>query len=219
VVPTAAEEAGRDWTKVIVSDESWFAIGANVRNVWRRPHEDGPDVCCASVQHSVKALIWGAVGTNLKSRGHIVLEHQTINGEYYFEHFTLWFIGHADAAHPRTEWIFRQDNAKPHVAGEILDSLACLGVNLLPVSPRYSPDAKIIARALVIMKCMDPYREPTNRRKLCEVIEQARGDLGIETINALVAEVPQHLAAVIHRQSRTIQRLNMMHSSIDELLL
>jgi hypothetical protein len=73
-----------DWKKIVFRNKSWFEIGPNLSNVWRRPHEDGPEVCCATC----------------KSDLHFVPVNQTADGEYYSESIILDFISQADAAHP-----------------------------------------------------------------------------------------------------------------------
>jgi hypothetical protein len=202
------QEIGLDWTRVIFSDESWFEIGANVRKIWRRPHEDGPDVCCAHKHHPEKVMIWGAIGYNYKSELHFVPANTTIDAEYYFENIVNGgFIDTVDAVHPDYDWFFQQDNARPHVARTVLESIAELDVSLLPNWPPYSPDLNIIERVWAIMKGMIALRDPKNRHELCDVIEQVWRDLRIETINALVAEMPQRLITVIRRGGRTIQHL------------
>jgi hypothetical protein len=200
------QEIERDWTKVVFTDESWFEIGANVRKLWRRPHEDGPDVCSPHTQHPVKVLVWGAIGHSFKSELHIVPANVTIDGTYYFEDIVLGgFIDQADAAYPHYDWILQQDNARPHVRREVLDSLACLEVNVLLDWPLYSPDLNIILRVLAIMKGMVAFRDPKNRQEPCDVIEQVWADLKMETINALVAEMPRRPITVIRREGGTIQ--------------
>jgi hypothetical protein len=202
------QEIQRDWTKVIFSDESWFEIGANVRKIWRQPYEDGPDVCCARKHHPEKVMIWGAVGFNFKSSLHFVPVNQTIDGEYYFENIiNSGFLEEVDALHTDYDWMLQQDNARPHVANHVIASLRELDVKLLPDWPPYSPDLNIIERIWAIMKAMIGISDPKNRQELCEIVEQVWADLRIDTINSLVAEMPQRLITVIGRGGRTIQHL------------
>jgi hypothetical protein len=57
------------------------------------------------------------------------------------------------------------------------------------------------------MKGIIAFREPANWQDLCEVIEEIWQNLKLETIDALVAEMPRRLIEVIKRDGRTIQRV------------
>jgi hypothetical protein len=36
---------GRDWTKIVFTDENYFHFGDDLRRLWRKPDEKGSDVC------------------------------------------------------------------------------------------------------------------------------------------------------------------------------
>jgi hypothetical protein len=154
----------------------------------------------------VKVLVWGAIWHNFKSELHIIPANVTIDGTHHFEDIVLGcFIDQADAVYPHYDWILQPDNARPHVRRDVLDSLACLEVNVLPDWPPYSPDLNIIERVWAIMKGMVAFRDPKNPQELCDPIEQVWADLKRETIDASAAETPRRLIAVIRREGRTIQ--------------
>jgi hypothetical protein len=128
------QEIERDWKSVVFSDESWFILGRNTRWVWRLPGEDGPDACDAQKHHPEKLMIWGAIGYNFKSDLHFVPRNMNIDGNYYLENILLGgFIQQADAVYGE-DWVLQQDNARPHIRCDVIESLNQLSVKILPLS-------------------------------------------------------------------------------------
>jgi hypothetical protein len=62
-------------------------------------------------------------------------------------HFWTEFIDEAEAVHHASDWILQQDNARPHIALDIVGSLRHLDIHVLEYCLSYSPDFDAIDTA------------------------------------------------------------------------
>jgi transposase len=201
------QERNTNWENVVFSDESWFELGPRKQYVWRRSDDYGPDVCYSRQAHPKKVMVWGAVGYNYKSPLHFVT-HATVDGDYYLDEITLGrFLDEADRAFGHTNWLFQQDNARPHIRRDIRYAMETLDIKLLEDWPPYSPDLNIIERVWAIMKRRLDDTHPENVEDLKNCIQVVWDNLSPALINSLVAEMPRRLIEVIQNKGRTIHHI------------
>lgn len=116
------QQLERDWHGVVFSDESWFEIGTGRRFCWRHYYDSGENVTCAKRAHPPKLMIWGAIGYNYKSN--LVFLDKNITGEVYFDDVICsGFLDTADECFGFNQWVFQQDNARPHIRKDIVEAM------------------------------------------------------------------------------------------------
>ena len=101
------------------------------------------------------------------------------------------------------EWLFQQDNARPHTAKKTLRFLKEKGINLLEDWPPYSPDLNVIEYVWSIMKRRLSANPVKSIPQMKQEIIKVWNELSLETINGLVDSMPKRLAYVIEKQGET----------------
>ena len=198
-------EIGRKWDNVVFSDESWFELGTHKKWIWRHHNDIGPDVMISNVAHPPKVMIWGAIGRNFKSK--LVVITGTITGDVYFDDIICGsdLLEDADAVWGMGNWVFQQDNARPHIRKDIIEAMKNLAIDILPQWPPYSPDLNVIETVWAIMKIRIESQNPSSIEDLKNLIFEVWNNLSFETINSLVEEMPTRLQKVIDSGGYTIQ--------------
>ena len=193
-----------DFKNVVFSDESWFVLGKNSRWVWVDMHQITDKVLQNKVAHPPKVMIWGAVGYNYKSD--LIIVKGTLNSENYIDQiiFGSNLIETADAEYGIGNWLFMQDNARPHVSRETIDVLKELEIDLLPDWPPYSPDLNIIEVIWAIMEARVSKYQPRTVDQLINIIKDVWENLTFQTINGLVEEMPERLRKVNAKPQQSI---------------
>lgn len=202
------QEIQRDWTRVVFSDESWFELSGTRRKwLWRHHNDYGEDVTMDRVAHPKKVMIWGAIGHNFKSK--LVFIDGNITGDVYFDDIICGshVLDDADQVYGFNQWLFQHDNARPHFRKDILEAMSNLDIHILPRWPPYSPDLNIIETVWAIMKRRVEKENPKTISDLKKVISDVWKNLSFQTINALVAEMPNRLLQVIAGNGMTLQHL------------
>ena len=203
----AQQSCDTDWHKVVFTDESWFEMGTRKKYCWRAADDYRPEVTRIKRAHPPKVMIWAAIGYNFK--GPIVFINDTVDADVYINDILLGskVVDQADRAFGRGAWLFQQDNARPHISREAKLRMAEMGIKLLEEWPPYSPDLNIIERVWAIMKLRVDQQEPRTLQELKQIILDVWQNLTLETINSLVAEMPQRLIQVIANEGRTIHHI------------
>ena len=157
------------------------------------------------VAHPKKLMIQGAINKGFKSD--LIFIEVTINGDKYFEEIICsGFLEKADEVYGFNNWIFQQDNARPHVKKDVVEAMENLSIKLLPWPP-YSSDLNIIETVWAIMKRRVEKEKPTDLAELKMIITEVWNNLSFETIQGLINEMPRRLDEVIRTGGYTIQRL------------
>lgn len=192
-----------NWQKVVFSDESWFELGSQKQWIWRHHDDFGPDVVCNHNPHQKKIMIWGAIGEQFKSR--LVFIDGVINGDKYFDDIICGsgFLDDADQAFGSTDWIFQQDNARPHVRKDVIEGMLNLDMKLLDWPP-YSPDLNIIETVWAIMKRRVELRNPSTVEELRTIVQEVWDELSFDTIHGLIMSIPGRMQQVINIEGYTI---------------
>lgn len=199
----AQQEIDRNWERVVFSDESWFEIGSRKRWIWRHHYDYGDDVYQNRVAHPPKVMIWGAIGHNFKSK--LMFIDGNLNGDLYYNQILCGsgMFNEANAVYGERQWIFQQDNARPHVKKDVIERIKNLGINILPWPP-YSPDINVIETIWAIMKRRVDQQAPKSIEELKEIIIEVWNNLNFQTINGLIADIPRRLIQVITNEGKTI---------------
>lgn len=200
------QEIELDWTHVVFSDESWFELGSNHQWLWRHYNDYGPDVMIDKKAHREKVMVWGAIGEGFKSD--LLFIEGNVTGDYYFDNIICGgFLEKADKTYGYNNWLFQQDNARPHIKKSTLEAMSNLDIRLLEGWPPYSPDLNIIETVWAIMKRRVNESRPKTKIELKMIISKVWEELTLETIHGLVAEMPNRLVQVIASNGYTIQHI------------
>lgn len=182
-----------DHQRFIFSDESWFEIGTQNHYVWRVTGEVYPTVLKEDLVKPPKVMIWGAIGYNFKSN--LVIFTQSVNSQTYINQAIKGsrLKEFADYTYGPGNWVFQQDNARPHTSKYSITALKNLGINFLASWPPHSPDLSPIEIIWAIMgQRVEKYR-PKDIISLKEILFYVWNNLSFQTINALIESFPKKL--------------------------
>lgn len=132
----------RTWRRIYWSDESRFLLqftDGRVR-VWRRRGQDPfQDNVVAETEMfgGGSIMVWGCFTYDHKLQLKVV--RQTLTGQRYIDNILQPIVYPHFRAHQAARPIFQDDNARPHRARVVTDSLAQEGIDKLPW-PSRSPD-------------------------------------------------------------------------------
>jgi hypothetical protein len=85
-----------------------------------------------------------------------MLSAKAVDGPYYLNQIICGgFLNEADQAYGWTQdgrpaWIFQQDNARPHISRNVVNTMESMGIQILKRWPPYSPDLNIIERIIFL---------------------------------------------------------------------
>ncbi|KAH0787972.1 transposable element tc3 transposase [Histomonas meleagridis] len=164
-------------------------------------------VCAEKVAHPKKVMIRGAIGLNFKSK--LVFIEGPVSSDIYFEQIIIGsgLLTDADNVYGHEQWVLQQDNARPHIANDVIQSLDYLDVLFIDDWPPYSPDLNIIEVVWAIMKRRLEAKIIRSIDELKNVIIDVWNNLSLETINRLVLSMPAELQACVANQGNTILHL------------
>ena len=196
-------QQGTSFDNVVFSDESWFKLGPDNRWMHIKKGDYSPDVCAPHKKFVEKIMIWGAIGKNFKSE--LVIFEDNVTAENYLASLAQHnFFSDANQHYGENQWIFQQDNARPHTAKVTIEALKADGINVLEHWPPYSPDLNVIELVWAIMKRRIDARPKTTIDDLKRVIQEVWDELSFETINKLIDSVQQRLQLVVEKHGETI---------------
>ena len=197
--------AGINHRTIIFSDESWFVLGPNNYYVWRIPGDDYNTVTRVNYLHPPKVMIWAGIGFNFKTD--LIFFTQSVNSNIYIKEAIVGshLKYHADKAYGYNQWLFQQDNAKPHTAVNTIQALHKLRINTLPQWPPYSPDLSPIEIIWAIMKKRVDKYKPKNIYQLKEIINYVWHKLDYFTIDCLIDSFPFRLQKCIQNNGNEVK--------------
>lgn len=189
-----------DWARVLFSDESRFCLNKCDRRarVFRRPGERYAQCNILQVDNfgGGGVMVWG--GIQLEARTDLeVIRFGTMNSERYITdilepHVVPFapFIG--------PNFIFMQDNARPHTAHIVREYIETVGITVMDWAAR-SPDLNPIEHVWDIMGRQ--YRAlpnpPNNLIQLEVALRQIWENIPQEVITRLILSMPQRCQAVV----------------------
>lgn len=190
------------WSRVLFTDESRFGIHPDSRRVrvWRAP---GRNNRLRDVQevHRFKGgtlMVWGGIA--IGRRTPLVLVDGNLNAVRYrdqiLEMFVLPF-----AAEAGENFIFQQDNARPHTAGLVRNFLQEHNVTVLPW-PAQSPDMNPIEHAwdMLQRRIQRGGVVHNNQRELFAALQQAWEDIPQEEFDNLILSMQRRCRALVNNR-------------------
>ncbi len=185
------------WSKVIFSDESRFAMefGDKGPRVWRRPHERySPGCLRRSVKHPTSVLVWGCV--SMEGTGNLCFINQMVNTEVYLETLEYHLLPSIETLFGDEECIFQQDLAPAHSSKATKKWLTDNNIQVLDW-PANSPDLNVIEAIWDTMKRRMRNKKPTTSEQLKQVIMESWDSITALDIDKLVSSMPRRVAATI----------------------
>lgn len=192
-----------DWKKVLFSDETRISLNCpdGRERVWRR---SGERFASCNISPKVpfgggSVMFWG--GICFDGRTELVpIRVTSMNANYYLENIVVEhvmpfvpFLG--------PNCLFMQDNARPHVARQVIDYLNAVAIPLMEW-PAHSPDLNPIEHLWDALKkkirCRTP--PPVNHYQLVNAAIAEWENIPQDVIENLIASMPRRMNAVI--QSR-----------------
>ena len=194
----------RDWRRVLFTDEKRFCVD-NVDGrvkIWRRPGERFAD---ANIEHhdrwgGASIMVWGAIGLNQRV-GPIIFQnvgHGRGNGVNAARYIAQVLQPHVVPFFQRHQnFLFQQDNARPHTARVTQAFLRQNNINLLP-HPARSPDLNPIEHFWDALQ-----------RRMNALVPRPRTQADLRAAVARVwPQVPQrqtnNLVSSMHRRCRAV---------------
>ena len=198
---------GTDFKNIIFTDESWFELDRNNRWIYRKLGEISPDVTRPQKAHPKKVMIWGGIGYNFKTQ--LVFIDGIVNAESYFDDIIIGsnVINDADDHWGINKWVLQQDNARPHVANTVVQSMDYMEINFIDDWPPCSPDINPIEIIWAIMKVHIEKLQPKSIDDLKKLIIDVWNNLTFDTINGLIEEMPRRCATIVQNGGVTIQKM------------
>lgn len=198
----AVEHAGwtyAEWSTVLFSDESRFCLYSSDgrERVYRRVGERFAD-CTVSERPSYNGgsvMVWAGISANAHTDLHFF--DANMNADVYVEDVLIPYV--VPYAHFIGEdFLFMQDNARPHVARKVLDFCDEVGINRLEW-PAMSPDLNPIEHLWdnINRKVRNHIPAPQSLPELRRVLEIEWNDITQTEIRTLIRSMPRRMNEVI----------------------
>lgn len=189
-----------DWKQVLFSDETRVSLKApdGRERVWRRRGERFNAVCISPKVPfgGGSKMFWGGICFGARTEL-VPIQMKSMNAQYYLENIIVYhvmpfapFIG--------PNFLFMQDNARPHVARQVTGYLNDVDIALLEWPPN-SPDINPIEHLWDYLKKKIRSRIPpvTNHNELVTAVIEEWEIIPQDFIDSLIASMPRRMNAVI----------------------
>ena len=191
-VAWATENAARDWSRVIFSDETTIQLQANITRAWHR-NESRPT--CPRPKFRKKAMFWAAISRDFKTELHVVEGAVTARSyiELLREKFVPWL--HRQR---KGEYVFQQDNAPAHSAKLTAQFFRDENIEVL-TWPANSPDLNPIENLWGVLKRNVDKQRPESLDDLILVAKREWKSIPLSTVRACIDSMHRRLAEVVER--------------------
>lgn len=189
-----------NWKRVLFSDETRVSLNSpdGRQRVWRRP---GERFASCNISPRIpffggSIMFWG--GICFEGRTDLVpIRGRSMNADFYVENILEEHVM-PFAPFVGDNFIFMQDNARPHVARQVMDYLQFVNIEAMGWPPR-SPDMNPIEHLWDSLKraVRRHIPAPTNLRELEHVVLAEWQNIPQETIQNLIRSMPRRMEAVI----------------------
>jgi len=196
----AIDNAGRDWRRVIFTDEASFELG-KARRTWtsRRTGEELAEAHVAPLFRSGRqsVMVWGAIGHG-KRFPLVFFEAGAIKSQTYVDKVIQGPLPRfvRQLARGWDDVLVVEDNAPIHQSNLSCAARAAEGIASLK-HPSCSPDLNPIEHMWSIAKhLVSQMPKATNTAQLQDQIKQAWGAIPIEVVNRLIGTMEERRAEV-----------------------
>jgi transposase len=193
----------QDWGTVLFNDESRFNLYTSDgrARVYRRPGERyAPCMIAPKVQYGGGSIhVWGGICSEAKTELH-VFDRGAVNAHVYITNILTDYVT-PFAPVIGENFLFMQDNAKPHVARNTRAYLEEVGIPILPW-PARSPDLNPIEHICDSLgrRVRRRINPPLNLGALREAIVEEWNNIPQIEVANLIRSMPRRLEEVIHRR-------------------
>lgn len=158
-----------NWDLWVFSDESYCELFRNKLKYWGYKARYLP-----KPSRSPGIMIWGAISINGVSP--LYIGRGSINSEKYCEILGSYLLPTMpDICDPN--WVFQQDNARPHISKYTREWLAKNDIKVMPW-PACSPDLNIIEQVWAVIKNRIEKIGPKKMPDFVEIIEKVWNEFG-----------------------------------------
>lgn len=189
-----------DWKSVLFSDETRVNLKSSDgrERVWRRP---GGRFSRCNITPKIPfgggtVMFWGGICFNGRTEL-VPIRMRSMNADYYLEHV---IVEHVMPFAPFVEpnFVFMQDNARPHVARQVIDYLNAVDIQLMEW-PANSPDLNPIEHLWdALKKKVRSHRpSPVNHNQLVDAVIAEWENIPQDVIENLISSMPRRMNAVI----------------------
>lgn len=189
-----------DWKRVLFTDETRVSLKSpdGRERVWRRPGERFAQ-CNISPRIPFgggSTMFWGGICYDARTEL-VPIRPRSMNATFYLENIV---VEHVMPFGPflGQDFLFMQDNARPHVAREVLDYLNNVGLPVIEWPPR-SPDMNPIEHLWDKLKrrVRAHIPAPANLRELENAVLTEWENIPQNAIQDLIRSMPRRMNAVI----------------------
>lgn len=188
----------QNWEFVLFSDESRFCLSSDSRRlrVWRRPNTrfEPQFIQPVTAHRGGGVMVWGGITLNNRTELHII--QGTLNGIRYRDDIIRGFVSDfRDNIGP--QFVFLDDNARPHRARCVLEEIRRLGITHLPL-PALSPDLNPIEHIWdnLQRRLNNHQPQPRNTGELANVLTLLWEEIPQEEIAAVILSMANRCSAV-----------------------
>lgn len=188
----AKANVGRDWEKVIFTDEASINVNIKRRKVWHKP---GQKLVIRTVKHPVKIHIWGCVSS--KGFGHCYTFTHNLNAKYLLKIYNTALLSSIKKfGGSKSSWVVQEDNDPKHKSKLAAKWREENNITRLDW-PAQSPDQNCIENAWHVLKIRVSNRKPRNLKQLNRVVKQEWKKLSKSYAKKLVGSMSKRVQALI----------------------
>jgi len=175
----ALENMDEDWKNIIFTDESWFQLNMDSRElIYKRP--DSPPIIKEVKQHEFKVMVWGGIWW--EGRTQLCFIQEKVNSEVYQKIIKDYLI----TPGLTEEFEILQDGARPHTSDSTQEFFEDKNV-IIRQNPSHSPDLNPIEKVWGWMKHELNKQSPQNEEELKSIVLKVWDEMPQSTIQAFIS--------------------------------
>lgn len=141
-------------------------------------------------------MVYGAICWEEKCPLYFFKEGERENQENYKQILSTWMLPWSDAIYPGGDFIYYQDNARPHLGKKVFDWMSSV-IKFIPEIPPYSPDFNPIENVWGILKTNVEKMQPQNIEDLQEKVEIAWKEIDQKIIQNCIIHTRNRIKEVL----------------------
>ena len=196
-VAWARDNIGRDWGRVVFTDETSIQLDANIVRAW---HKKESRPTCPRSKYPKKAMFWGGISRDFKTD--LIVIQGSISAQSYIDLLHDKYIPWI-ARQKKGAYVFQQDNAPAHTAKATTQFFQDQNVEVLAWPP-YSPDLNPIENLWGILKRKVDLRKPSTLEELISVATSEWRSIPLSIVGNCIDSMPRRLESVITNQGNKV---------------